>query len=111
MKISYANALARVCEGVGADVVAYDPRAGSNAKAELPELRIGADPYDAAAGADAVVLATEWDEFLDLDLPRLRKEVAAPVFVDARNALDGSVLAAAGFSYRAVGRPAEDPRS
>jgi UDPglucose 6-dehydrogenase len=111
VRLSPAIALAGRLLELGAEVAAYDPRAGSNAKTELAELQIGADPYDAAAGADAVVLATEWDEFLELDLQRLRRQVAAPVFVDARNALDGSAVAAAGFSYRAVGRPTVDPRS
>ena len=109
VRLSPALALATRLAELGAEVAGYDPRAGSNAKAELPALRIAADPYDAAGGANAVVLATEWDEFRFLDLRRLRRAVATPVLVDARNALDGRTVAAAGFAYRSVGRPAVDP--
>jgi UDPglucose 6-dehydrogenase len=94
----------------GADVVAYDPQAGANAKAELPALRIATDPYDAATDADALILATAWEEFLDLDLTRLRAAVARPVFIDARNALNRTALAQAGFDVYAVGRSSPAPR-
>ena len=73
-----ALALASRLLELGAEVVGFDPRAGANAKAELPELRIATDPYDAAAGANAVVLATDWAEFRDLDLARLRNAVPLP---------------------------------
>jgi UDPglucose 6-dehydrogenase len=109
VRLSPALALAARLLELGTDVSGYDRRAGSNAKAELPALRIGADPYDAAEGANAVVLATEWDEFRSLDLDRLRRVVATPLFVDARNALDGRMVAAAGFAYRCMGRPLMDP--
>jgi UDPglucose 6-dehydrogenase len=109
VRLSPALALAARLLELGTDVSGYDPRAGSNAKAELPALRVGADPYDAAEGANAVVLATEWDEFRSLDLDRLRQAVATPLFVDARNALDGRTVAASGFAYRSVGRPSVDP--
>jgi UDPglucose 6-dehydrogenase len=109
VRLSPALALAARLLELGTDVSGYDPRAGSNAKAELPSLRVGADPYDAAEGANAVVLATEWDEFRSLDLDRLRQAVATPLFVDARNALDGRAVAASGFAYRSVGRPSVDP--
>jgi UDPglucose 6-dehydrogenase len=109
VRMSPALALAARFHELGAEVSGYDPRAGSNAKAELPSLRVGADPYDAAEGANAVVLATEWDEFRSLDLDRLRQAVATPLFVDARNALDGRAVAASGFAYRSVGRPSVDP--
>ena len=101
---SPALALASRLLELGAEVVGFDPRAGANAKAELPELRIATDPYDAAAGANAVVLATDWAEFRDLDLVRLRNAVAAPVFVDARNAMDGRAVAGAGFCCRSASR-------
>ena len=104
VRLSPALALASRLLELGADVVGFDPRSGANAKAELPGLRIATDPDDAAAGVDAVVLATAWTEFRDLDLARLRNAVAAPVFVDARNAMDGRALAGAGFVYVPVGR-------
>jgi UDPglucose 6-dehydrogenase len=109
VRLSPALALAGRLLELGAEVAGYDPRAASNAKAELPAIRVGADPYDAAEGANAVVLATEWDEFVSLDLDRLRDAVATPILVDARNALDGRTVAAAGFAYHSVGRPPLEP--
>ena len=109
VRLSPALALAARLLEEGAEVASFDPRAGANAKAELPELRIAADAYDAAEGARAIVLATEWPEFRDLDLARLRAAVAHPIVVDARNALDGEALVASGFEYRPVGRPAMRP--
>jgi UDPglucose 6-dehydrogenase len=104
VRLSPALVLANRLLELGAEVVGFDPRAGANAKAELPELRVATDPYDAAAGANAVVLATDWADFRDLDLARLRNAVAAPVFVDARNAMDGRAVADVGFAYLSVGR-------
>jgi UDPglucose 6-dehydrogenase len=109
VRLSPALALAGRLLELGAEVAAYDPRAAANAKAALPALRVVTDPYDAAGGAHAVVLATEWEEFRSLDLERLRHAVATPVLVDARNALDGEAATAAGFSYRSVGRAPADP--
>jgi UDPglucose 6-dehydrogenase len=56
------------------------------------------------AGASAVVLATDWAEFRDLDFARLRSAVAAPVFVDARNAIDGRAVPGSGFAYVPMGK-------
>jgi UDPglucose 6-dehydrogenase len=109
VRLSPALALAARLLEEGAEVAGYDPWAGANAKAELPGLRIAADAYDAAEGAEAVVLATEWPEFRDLDLGRLRAAVAHAVLIDARNALDGPALAAAGFEVHGVGRPSIRP--
>lgn len=111
IRLSPALALAGRLIEQGGEVVGFDPRAGANAKAEVPQLRIAADPYDAADGADAVVLATEWAEFGHLDPVRLRQVVASPLFVDARNALDGAAFVRAGFAYVPVGRPPLRPEA
>ena len=110
VRLSPALALASGILELGAEVVGFDPRAGANAKAELPELSIATDPYDAAAGAHAIVLATDWAEFGELDLDRLRAAVATPVFLDARNAMDGRAVAAAGFAYVPVGKQPLPPQ-
>ena len=109
VRLSPALALAARLVDAGAEVAGFDPRAGANAKAELPQLRIASDPYDAADRANAIVLATDWPEFHRLDLARLRSVVATPVFVDARNALDADAFVAAGFTYASVGRPTRTP--
>ncbi len=91
----------------GALVRAYDPAAMAGARRLLDSPRIAfcADAYDAAAGADAVVLATKWNEFKGLDLARVRDGLRAPVLVDGRNLYDPQELAALGFTYRGVGLP------
>ena len=63
-------------------------------------------PYDAAAGADALLILTEWEEFAALDLARLRKVLKYPIVIDGRNLYDPAVMAQHGFTYYSVGRPA-----
>ncbi|MGZ8744844.1 MAG: UDP-glucose dehydrogenase family protein [Nocardioides sp.] len=99
-----ALALAELLLAEGARVVAYDPMAGEKAGAELEGLAVATDPYVAAEGAACVVLCTEWSEFRDLDLTRLKGVMAQPAMVDGRNLMDGATVAAAGFSYHPVGR-------
>jgi UDPglucose 6-dehydrogenase len=98
-------ALGRLLLAQGAHVLGYDPKAGANAKAELPELEISVDPYEAAAGADCVVLCTEWDEFRTLDLRRLKDSMAHPLIVDGRNLFDPETMRRYGFTYYPTGRP------
>lgn len=89
----------------GAHVVGYDPLALNEAQREVPGLIAASDAYAAVAGAHCVVLCTEWDEFLHLDLAKLRLAMTYPVFVDGRNAFDPEDMRAAGFAYYASGRP------
>jgi UDPglucose 6-dehydrogenase len=91
-------------QGEGAKVRAYDPAAMEKAADLLPGVTFSQDAYEAARGADAVVLLTEWNEFKQLDLRRLRDEMARPNFVDGRNVYDPSTMAAAGFTYLSIGR-------
>lgn len=86
----------------GAVVSAYDPAVGELAPAT--NIRLASDPYAAADGADAVMLVTEWPEFLALDLTRLASGMGNRLFVDCRNALDPAVVEEAGFRYESVGR-------
>jgi UDPglucose 6-dehydrogenase len=89
----------------GAAVVAFDPQAGPNAQKEIPELKLAPDAYWAAAGADCLVVCTEWAEFRQLDLSLIGRLMATPVIVDGRNFLDPDEVAAAGLSYVPTGRP------
>ncbi|HVY52135.1 MAG TPA: UDP-glucose/GDP-mannose dehydrogenase family protein [Devosia sp.] len=91
-----------------AQIAAYDPEGMDNARPLLPGVAFGAGPYDIASGADALVLITEWTVFRALDLNRLRQAMRTPVFVDLRNVYRRAEMAAAGFTYRSVGRPNED---
>jgi len=67
-------------------------------------MRLSEDAYDLADGADALLVCTEWNEFKQLDLPRLRGLMANPLVVDGRNIYDPAIMQHHGFVYRAVGR-------
>jgi UDPglucose 6-dehydrogenase len=89
----------------GAQVRAYDPVATDNARPLLPSsVRLCGSPYEAAAGASGVVLATEWDEFRSLDFGRLRGAMARPLVVDGRNFYDPARMRRLGFEYHSMGR-------
>jgi UDPglucose 6-dehydrogenase len=109
VRFSPSIALARRLLDSGAQVVGYDPHAGASAKEELPELELANDVYGAATGAHAIVIATDWEEFRELDLPRLRDVMTYPLVVDGRNLLDSDEMAGAGFWYYPTGRPAVEP--
>jgi UDPglucose 6-dehydrogenase len=66
--------------------------------------RFADDPYDAAHGADALLILTDWEEFADLDLKRLREELRYPVIIDGRNLYRPEQMVRAGFIYSSVGR-------
>jgi UDPglucose 6-dehydrogenase len=93
----------------GAEVVAYDPVAGEQAAGLVPGLELAGKAVEAAEGAHALVLMTEWAEFRDLDPADLRARMAYPILVDARNALDADRFVAAGFTVAGVGRPVRTP--
>lgn len=89
----------------GARVRAHDPKGMEEAKAYLPAaIEYAENPYDAAAGADCVVLMTEWNQYRALDLQRLKSRMNAPVFIDLRNVYEPEVMKNAGFRYVGVGR-------
>jgi UDPglucose 6-dehydrogenase len=88
----------------GAAVRAFDPAAMENTKALFPQLHYAKDAYDCAAGADFVVLLTEWNEFRALDLDTLAQAVRSKTMIDLRNVYDPRELRAAGWNYTGVGR-------
>jgi len=89
---------------LGARVKAFDPAAIEETRAVLPEIEFGEDAYDVAMGADALVLATEWNQFRRLDLDRIRSLLRRPIFIDLRNVYDPSQMKRIGFDYCGVGR-------
>jgi UDPglucose 6-dehydrogenase len=89
---------------MGAKVKAFDPAAMEETKAVLPELEYGEDAYDVARGADALVLATEWNQFRRLDLQRIKGLLKSPTFIDLRNVYDPDQMKRLGFDYCGVGR-------
>ncbi|MFI5896525.1 UDP-glucose dehydrogenase family protein [Actinoplanes sp. NPDC051513] len=99
--LDVAATLARM----GADVIVYDPAAMDNAKKQHPELGYGVNALDAARDADVVVLLTEWTEFREIDPATMGAVVGRRKLVDGRHALDPVQWRAAGWEYRALGRP------
>jgi UDPglucose 6-dehydrogenase len=89
----------------GARVTVTDPEAIDNARKKWPELAYADVVEDAVYGAEAVLLLTEWPEYVALDPVALREAVAAPRIIDGRNCLDPKAWRAAGWTYRALGRP------
>jgi UDPglucose 6-dehydrogenase len=88
----------------GADVRAYDPQAMAEAGRLIPELQLCKDAYEACAGADALVIVTEWNEFRMLDLPRVKTLLSEPRMVDLRNIYKPDRMRDEGFVYSGVGR-------
>lgn len=88
----------------GAEVHAFDPEGMGHAAALLPDVRMGDSAAAIAAGADALVLLTEWDQFRALDLAAVARSMATPVLVDLRNVYDPAEAARAGLRYHGVGR-------
>ena len=94
----------------GCRISAYDPAAHERAREVLnAKVDFADNPYEAARDADALLILTEWDEFAALDLPRLHTLLKYPIVVDGRNLYDPESMAALGFTYYSVGRPAVSP--
>jgi len=88
----------------GVKVRAHDPEGMEIAKGMMPDVTYCRDAYDAADGADAIAIVTEWDIYRALDLKRLAAAMVAPVMVDLRNVYPPADAARAGFAYSSIGR-------
>ncbi len=104
MRDAPSVAIATALADAGVTVRAHDPEGTEQAKALMPDLTYCADPYDAATGADAVVIVTEWDAFRAIDLKRLKAAMAGDVLVDLRNIYRREAAEAIGFTYSGIGR-------
>ncbi|TPG15382.1 UDP-glucose dehydrogenase family protein [Sphingomonas oligophenolica] len=104
MRDAPSIAIATALGDAGVAVRGYDPEGIESAKEVMPDITYCRDAYEAATGADAVVIVTEWDAFRALDLTRLKQVMTAPVMVDLRNVYRRDIVEAAGFAYTAVGR-------
>ncbi|MFF4734993.1 UDP-glucose dehydrogenase family protein [Streptomyces sp. NPDC001262] len=89
----------------GGQVTVYDPKGMDNARRVFPTLTYAPSALEACRGAHVVLHLTEWGEFRELDPAALAEVVAEPRILDGRNALDATVWRAAGWTYRAMGRP------
>ena len=93
-------------QAAGATIRAFDPEGMNEAKKLLQDIVWCADSYDAAKGADVLVIITEWNQIRALDMARLKSLLKQPVLVDLRNIYKPTEMRQAGFSYYSVGRPA-----
>jgi UDPglucose 6-dehydrogenase len=96
--------LASRLQAEGAHVRAFDPIAEQQARALMPQLDYAASALDAIAAADAIVLVTEWPDFLELQWEEVARRMRGSVVIDGRNALDGATVRAAGLIYEGIGR-------
>jgi len=94
--------IARSLDEKGVILIGCDPMVDE--LPQVPDLRILRDPEDAACGADALVLLTEWDEFLGLDFERIADHMRGNVVIDGRNVLDPEAVTSAGLVYEGIGR-------
>jgi UDPglucose 6-dehydrogenase len=88
----------------GALVRAYDPTSGAAAKNEIPDLDLRKDVDSVARGADALVIVTEWNQFRNLDLPKMKRLLKKPLLIDLRNIYQPERVRAAGLTYVGIGR-------
>jgi UDPglucose 6-dehydrogenase len=95
----------------GAAIRAFDPAGVDEARNLMPDLDYCEDAYEAAEGADALVLLTEWNEFRALDLARVGRLLAKPLVIDLRNIYQPAEMAAAGLGYVSLGRPPQLSRA
>jgi UDPglucose 6-dehydrogenase len=90
----------------GCEVQAYDPAAAERAREVLPSTAVCVvSPYEAAKGADALLVLTEWEEFKQLDMQRIRQLLRYPIVIDGRNLFGPEMMRQAGFIYLSMGRP------
>jgi UDPglucose 6-dehydrogenase len=90
----------------GCKIKAYDPAAMANARRVLqkPDICFVDSAYEAARGSDALLVLTDWSEFAELDLDRIKMEMIYPIVVDGRNLYDPATMQKIGFAYYSIGR-------
>ena len=88
----------------GVKIKAYDPQAIAEAKKVFKGIQYAKNPYDAVKGADAMLVLTEWNEFRELDLKKVKKLLKRPIVIDGRNIYSPAEMEKLGFRYYSIGR-------
>ena len=96
--------LIKQLQRLGANINAYDPVAINNARSQLPQVRFFSDPYAALKNSDGLVLVTEWQEFKQLNLKKVKSLMKAPIVLDGRNLFSPDKLKQLGFQYIGIGQ-------
>lgn len=89
---------------LGAKIIAYDPVAEKNVKNVIPQIKFASDAIEACQDADALLIITEWDEFKQIDLDKIKKVLKKPVIFDGRNIYQPAEMKKKGFEYYSIGR-------
>jgi UDPglucose 6-dehydrogenase len=105
MREAPSISIVQALEDAGVTVRGYDPEGMEQARPLMPNVELSGTPYQAAKGAHAVVLVTEWDVLRALDLRKLAETMASPVLVDLRNIYPPEEVAAAGLRWYGIGKP------
>jgi UDPglucose 6-dehydrogenase len=106
MRFAPAIDIIRSLHDDGAEIHAFDPEAIPVAKTVLRDIRFAKNPYETARSADALLCLTEWKEFREIDLGRVRRLMKRPLIFDGRNMYDPKTMRDLGFEYVSIGRPA-----
>ncbi|MBN1793533.1 MAG: UDP-glucose/GDP-mannose dehydrogenase family protein [Candidatus Omnitrophica bacterium] len=104
MRLAPAIDIINALQAEGAKVQAFDPQAMSKARNVLKKIAYCKGPYEAARGADCLIIATEWNEFKTLDLEKVKRLMKQPIVVDGRNMYDPAIMRKLGFTYIGIGR-------
>jgi len=94
----------------GAKIKAYDPEAMEKAKKAIDGIEFCKDPYEASKGADALLILTEWNEFREMDLKKIKSLLKNPLIIDGRNIYDLETMEKEGFRYISIGRKEVFPK-
>ena len=109
MRYSPAIPVVKGLQALGAHIRAYDPQSMDNCERIFENVKYCNDAYETASGADALVIATEWNVFRSLNLERVKKLLKQPLIIDLRNVYDPQQMKDGGFTYISVGRPEARP--
>jgi UDPglucose 6-dehydrogenase len=104
MRDAPAIDIAEALNRAGATVRGYDPVAMEVARPLLPAVELFDDPYKLAKGCDALMVITEWNEFKQLDLVKIKSLLKKPIIFDGRNIYEPKLMKKMGFTYQAIGR-------
>jgi len=104
MRFAPSIKIIQLLQREGARIKAYDPEAMEKAKKIFKNIEYAKNPYQVAEGSDALVIVTEWDEFKNMDLKRIKGLLNQPIIIDGRNIFEPEKMRKLGFVYKSVGR-------
>ena len=104
IRLAPSLGIIKMLQKEGSRIKAYDPKAMEKAKDALKGIEFCKDPYSVAKGSDCLVIITEWDEFKDLNLKRIRDLLNQPIVIDGRNMFEPDDMRKLGFRYICMGR-------